>query len=313
MLFFFFLPFIVLAYINKRIVGYLLAWMLMIACIITTIAISAIGKHPISTIKDSKARTIYHQPWTRYGAYTVGVLFGMMYYEFMKAKKHQECRAQFGAIFYNKVYNSRVLRWFFYLLSSFIMVFLICIPYTETKAPRPEILWPQWLSNFFNAFHRILFVTAMGLFLAGPMCGRSPFMRFVFGGSAWAPWAKLTFIAYLCHVLVIAFIYATTYQAYYMTKRTIFYAFMASLIITYIVTIPISLLIEAPLLQLERLVLFPQKERPHPKDNSKEFQGLLALESQEEVENKPRVSTKINSSNPNKHGKENDETHSESD
>lgn len=125
MLFFMFLPFVILAYINKRAAGYLLTWMIMIACIISTFTISAVGKHPITTIKDSKARTIYHQPWTRYGAYTVGILFGMMYYEFMRAKKHQECSTWFGARFYNKVFNSRGLRWSFYFISSFIMVFLI--------------------------------------------------------------------------------------------------------------------------------------------------------------------------------------------
>ena len=259
MLYFVFLPFVVLAYIKNRKVGYTIVWILLLANVIVTFVVSEVGDHPITIFKDLNPRTIYHQPTTRFGAYVVGILFGFLYHEYMKAKKYPELNGQVGARFYNHVYNSKSTRLAFYLVSSFFMVFLILIPHSELKSP--EKVWPQFLSSLFNSLHRIVFVASMGLFLASPMVGRNPFMRSVLGGKFWAPWAKLTFMAYLWHVLVIGFILVQLHTAYYFTKKTILFTYFTAVFLTYLVWIPLSLLIEAPIMQLERLVLLPPKTK----------------------------------------------------
>uniref|UniRef100_A0A7S3J2E1 Uncharacterized protein n=1 Tax=Euplotes harpa TaxID=151035 RepID=A0A7S3J2E1_9SPIT len=133
--------------------------------------------------------------------------------------------------------------------------------------------------------------------MAGPATGRTYLFRFIFGGSAWAPWAKLTFIAYLAHPFVIVFYYLQTYQGVYLTKRFAMYAFFASFLVTYIVVIPLALMIESPFLQLERLLLFPPREKQQ-QARIREFEKLLPIHNEElkEEERKPRRSTRINES-----------------
>jgi hypothetical protein len=233
MLYFLFLPFVVLAYINNRKVGYILSWLLLLSNFVATFINSAIGHHNISDLKDNSSHIIYTYPHARYGAYTVGVIFGIMYYEFMKSSEKPEFKSYFGSRFFSFVKASRAFRWSLYLFSSSVMLFLICIQYSELKVESEQV-WPQWLSNIFNATHRSIFVIGLALFLAGPMVGKTPLIRFAFGGSAWAPWAKITFMAYLVHTVVIVWIYLQAYQAMYFTKRVVFYIFVPSVLITYL-------------------------------------------------------------------------------
>lgn len=273
MLFFMFVPIVVFLYVNKKLLGYISVLWLILVCIIVTFSISQHFKHPMTMIKDSNVRRIYHQPWTRFGAYFVGSLFGMMYFEWTKARNNPAYRNMIGTKFYDIIYNHRIIRLFLYLISSAIMLFLIFIPQTETHT-MTKVVWPQIASSFFNAFHRIVFVTALALFLSGAMVGRSPFVRFVLGGSAWAPWAKITFIAYLVHPLVIAWYYFQINQGMFVTKRMAFYWWFASFMLSYLLSIPVALLIESPFLQIEKLVLFPPKERSEKVNVKGEFRKL---------------------------------------
>mmetsp|Transcript_2053 Transcript_2053/g.1850 ORF Transcript_2053/g.1850 Transcript_2053/m.1850 type:complete len:149 (+) Transcript_2053:1591-2037(+) len=117
------------------------------------------------------------------------------------------------------------------------------------------------LSNFFNAFHRVIFVLALALFLSGPLVGKSRLTRFILGGSFWAPWAKITFIVYLLHISVIVWFYAQARQAIFLTQRVAIFLFFSSLVLSFLVAIPVTLLIESPVTQLEKLLLFPPKQR----------------------------------------------------
>lgn len=108
------------------------------------------------------------------------------------------------------------------------------------------------------------------------MTGRGGIYRFIFGGSVWAPWAKLTFMAYLVHGDVYSFYYFTAYQGYYVTKRVLFYMLFASTLTTYIVCVPLTAMLESPIMQLERLLIFPPKARPAKAEvpDGKEYQAL---------------------------------------
>ena len=233
--FFLILPWIIMAYLNKPIIGYIVTSILLIGNIICTWIISHVGKHSMSVINDSEEITnIYHMPYTRVGAYLVGIIFGMMYFEYMQSFKNPVYKVKFGTLFYSKVHSSWIVRWSFYIIGSIIMVFLISIPYTETY-DFPNRKWGQVACDFFNCIHRPLFCLGLAMFFAGPMTGKTYLFRFIFGASGWAPWAKLTFMAYLVHTNVYGYFYFTTNQGFYMTKRYIWYEWFASFLVTYLV------------------------------------------------------------------------------
>ena len=269
MMFFVLVPFIVLAYINKRFIGYAITSFLIFACFVTTFVFSHIRGHSITIIDDPAAewnKEFYNLPITRFGAYFMGVLFGIMYFEWMRSRKDPTFKLTFGAMFYNSIKNNGVLRYGIFLFSSVWMVLFIIAPRLETHELKVRKI-PQIPSDIFNMISRPFFVAAMGLFLSGPMVGRMSFIRGLFGGKLWAPWAKVTFTAYLFHVCVICWAFLQTKGATYMTgTNALFYSF-AIFLITVILSVPITLIIESPILQLEKLVLFPPKPKPVAEKN----------------------------------------------
>mmetsp|Transcript_9333 Transcript_9333/g.10558 ORF Transcript_9333/g.10558 Transcript_9333/m.10558 type:complete len:132 (+) Transcript_9333:2-397(+) len=85
------------------------------------------------------------------------------------------------------------------------------------------------------------------------------FLRGAFGGKLFAPWAKITFTAYLSHTAVLALCFFQTKGALYITAESIIFYSYACFIVTCILSVPLTLVIESPILQLERLVIFPPK------------------------------------------------------
>ena len=298
MLFFMFLPIVIIVYCRSKLMGYILSCFLIVASMIVAFSLAAAHHHPITIIKDSKIREIYHQPYTRFGAYFVGCLFGILYSEWMKAKKNPELRKLPGAIIFNTIEGSRILRFVLHFTGAGVMVFFIVITYTETRVAN-RVVWPQMASNFFNAFHRVLFVSALGMFLAGAMVGKSRLVRFVFGGSVWAPWAKITFMIYLVHTVVIIWFYIQVRQAIYFTERLAIFYFFAALILSFLVAVPMSLLIESPIMQINNccLALILQNQKfEKPVISSTIQKEKLIQETSSELEEEEFHFEKINES-----------------
>mmetsp|Transcript_27832 Transcript_27832/g.24627 ORF Transcript_27832/g.24627 Transcript_27832/m.24627 type:complete len:129 (+) Transcript_27832:1546-1932(+) len=91
------------------------------------------------------------------------------------------------------------------------------------------------------------------------MVGKMQVLGGLFGGQIWAPWAKVTFTAYLSHICILVIVVFQTKGSIYMTGTLgLFYSFIV-FFLTIILSIPITLIIESPILQLEKLILFPQK------------------------------------------------------
>jgi len=262
--FFTILPLIVLAYINNKKIGYFLTCLLIFICFISTFTLSHIRGHSITTLKDPAGEYIeefYQYPLTRFGAYFTGVLFGIMYFEWMKSNITPAYKGTIGERFYNAVKFNPIVRYGLFFLGSCIMASLILIPRIELHDLSERNL-SQIPSDIFNTFHRPLFVTGFLFFLSGAMVGRMKLIKGLFGGKLWAPWAKVTFTAYLFHILVLGWVFVTTKSALYATgSYLLFYSFVIFLV-TIILSVPLTLIIESPILQLEKLILFPQKGKP---------------------------------------------------
>uniref|UniRef100_A0A7S3KW64 Acyltransferase 3 domain-containing protein n=1 Tax=Euplotes crassus TaxID=5936 RepID=A0A7S3KW64_EUPCR len=287
MMFFIFLPFVVFAYCRNKFIGYVLTSGLVMANMIIVFVLSAVHNHPMTVTKDKNSTEIYHKPYSRFGAYFVGCLFGFLYYEWKKSKTTPEYQGTLGAIFFSFAESRRAVRLAFHFIGTGIVLFLVMITYTETKEPGDVIVWPQIASNFFNAFHRPLFVIGLALFLVGPIVGKSRFLRFVLGGSAWAPWAKITFIVYLIHTTLIIWFYCQVRQALYMTTRVAVFYWFACFLLSYLIAIPITLLIESPILQLEKLLLFATPPRKtNLQKIEEELDAKVGLLTPDQIHNK---------------------------
>ncbi|CAI2360314.1 unnamed protein product [Moneuplotes crassus] len=264
MTYFLFVPIIVLAYLNSKLIGYSIVAFFNVISIILPFIFSHIRGHSITVLKDpaeAYIQEIYNYPWTRSGAYFVGVLFGILYFEYAKSGSDPFYRISLGARFYNLFKKNTLLCYISFFLSSIVMLFFIIFPRIELHDLNERKL-SQIPSDFFNAFHRSTFVASLGFFLAPIFVGRLSLIKDFFGTRLWAPWAKVTFVAYLIHLHVLGWFFMQSKGSrYFDGPSQIFYA-LSTFLVCLIVGVPIALIIESPILQIERLVLFPPKQKP---------------------------------------------------
>jgi len=57
------------------------------------------------------SKIIYFKPWARIGAYQIGVIGGMLYYEYVKGDKDEGDKTKLGYRIYKIVNVSTVARW----------------------------------------------------------------------------------------------------------------------------------------------------------------------------------------------------------
>jgi len=103
-----------------------------------------------------------------------------------------------------------------------------------------------------------MLVFSLGLILAGAMTGKHRLIRFFLAGEFWGPWAKLTFMTYLIHMLVYYFFYGNVRMSSNLNHADIIWSFVAVILVSYFVSIAFSIAFEAPFLHMEKFFIFPE-------------------------------------------------------
>jgi hypothetical protein len=156
------------------------------------------------------------------------------------------------------MHDSRPARFISLVTGAALITFIVWFPMREYQ----NLLTKQFsngVCGVYNALARPLFVTSLALVLAGAMTGKHRLFRFLCAGSFWGPWAKLTFMTYLIHMLVFWFFYAQIKMSSYLNHKDILWTYLACLLISYLVAVPCSLIFEAPYLHIEKFFIFAQK------------------------------------------------------
>lgn len=299
-----------MAYKRHRYLGYASCLALLGANVFVTYLISGMYFIGISTFTDMNyGKYLYFKPWIRIGAYQVGILYGILYYEWMNRTKNQKFSNSIGTIYFEVVKNSRVFRYLQYVVGLVLINVLIFVPHKETELIGTDRrYYSQFATNVYNAFSRPLFVGCLGMIIAGPLVGKNSFMRFILGSRGWAPWAKLTFMIYMLHLIVYEWFYAQIRQSIYLSYKPIFYAYAATLVFTGLLSIPLSATLEAPFMHMEKLLLFPEK----PKAAKEKIEQLLENSAENSSASNEvmikKLSSNLESTDSNKHSFTREET-----
>jgi peptidoglycan/LPS O-acetylase OafA/YrhL len=124
MVYFIILPFQVVAYLNSRLAGYLTVFLILLVNIIVVISLTI--KHDISSsllVGTGNSEYIYFKPWARAGAYQIGVLVGMLYYEYTKGNKPEGDRSKIGYRLFMLVNLSKAVRYACYFLGFVTIIY----------------------------------------------------------------------------------------------------------------------------------------------------------------------------------------------
>ncbi|XP_048237969.1 O-acyltransferase like protein-like [Haliotis rufescens] len=180
---------------------------------------------------------VYQKPWCRIGTFAIGMMLGYI----LHAMKQHEVKM------------SPFLQGVGWLLALVAAGACTLATYDANAEGRPG-----WGVEARTA-HETLYRPVWGLVLAWVifMCckGKAGIVNWMLSWDWWQPLSRLTYGAYLIHLMFILTETSTARSLIYFTSGYIVYRFFGYVCMSYIFSFLLAILVEAPLLQLEKLVL----------------------------------------------------------
>ncbi|XP_067685689.1 O-acyltransferase like protein-like [Haliotis asinina] len=205
-----------------------------LACII--IGIACTGYYSYHNFQDITGvfLHVYIKPWCRIGPFAIGMLVGYL----IQTKK-------------SEIKISPFMQGLGWVLAVAVAGLCTLLTYDDTKGP-------GWGIDGRTAFDT-LFRPVWALVLAWVvfMCckGKGGIVDWMLSWDWWQPLSRLTYGAYLVHLVLMITETLSMRSLIYYTQGYVVYRFFGFVCMSFIVSFMMAILVEAPLLQLEKLVL----------------------------------------------------------
>ncbi|XP_071482113.1 O-acyltransferase like protein-like [Diadema antillarum] len=193
------------------------------------------GPYNNRTAADPGADYYYTKPYSRIHTYLVGMLLGY----FMFQTKDKEIKLPLFAV---------ITGWMVALFTLFAVVY-------GTWANGYERYVPQIESVLYLSFHRLAWSIAVAWIIFACIRGYGGFFNVLLGWSFWIPLGRLTYCAYLVHPIVIFNAVLNADTLFHLSDEFIAYFFLGNLVLSYTAALILSLLVEGPLMGLEKALL----------------------------------------------------------
>ncbi|XP_053380676.1 nose resistant to fluoxetine protein 6-like [Mercenaria mercenaria] len=110
-------------------------------------------------------------------------------------------------------------------------------------------------SAFYNSLGRTAWGMCLSWVVIACISGNGGPVKDILSWKIWAPLGRLTYAAYLVHPIIICTYYFSMFQPLHFSDLTMVYLFIANLVVSYLVAFIVSMLVEAPMIRLEKLLL----------------------------------------------------------
>ncbi|CAI2387533.1 unnamed protein product [Moneuplotes crassus] len=294
-------PIIFLYCMNKKI-GKLIPLVLVIISMIVNGVFTAIWDVSIFWVSEDgpdMQSLMYNKPWSRMGAYFVGALFGISYFEAFNAQKYSELSHTVFSRIYTFLRNSRKAS-----LVSFVIGLALTAIFVFPQASYFRSCgigglygnlncWPLLPSVLFNVFSRPLFVTGVGLILVPTFVGRLRVIKGFLSADIFQVLARLNYVVYLIHCVFLFHFFNDMRSGMYITILTQFFTGIGATAFSFLFAIPVTMLCEVPFMNLEKYILFPKKNgstKPEELEGDKpeRLEKFYKLSDPEEAEEKAK-------------------------
>ncbi|XP_013404076.1 O-acyltransferase like protein isoform X2 [Lingula anatina] len=176
----------------------------------------------------------YIIPWCRIGPYLVGLMVGFILYKTdLKIK-------------FNKFLAA--LCW---LVSLGVIFMVVYVRHDETQNGP----WEKDAVIAYEVISRPLWALALGWVIIACATGYGGFINTILSYQAWVPLGRLTFAVYFVHVFIITIYQSTRINDITISDFTVAILFTAYITLSYVAALVASLLFEAPILGLEKMIL----------------------------------------------------------
>lgn len=203
----------------------------------------------------------YYRPYTRAPPYLIGLFIGILYKEAIMETKKIEAEHQSQNIEDNRKRILNILKFYlqkktypkliFYAVGLFWINFLIFFPNQLTQ---DQTAWSQGFQWVYLVFCRSFYI--LGIFCVTICCllNIPDIVGFIANWKIWGYIARISFCAYLVHFFIIQRSYFNYRQSNYFSNESLVYWTISDIIITLVVATILSLLVEIPFMNLEKVV-----------------------------------------------------------
>jgi peptidoglycan/LPS O-acetylase OafA/YrhL len=187
-----------------------------------------------------KNGALYGRPYARFSVYLVGMLTG-----YVLASSNNRLRIpRFAA----------VVRWCAAIATGMAVV------YGQFYYNHNTVSMNLTQAGFYMAFNRTAWALCLSWIVLACISGNGGPVQDILSWKFWAPLGRLTYAAYLVHPIVIVTYFYNMRQNLHIYDLSMIYLFISNLVATYLVAFIVSMLVEAPMIQLEKLMLGPLRE-----------------------------------------------------
>jgi len=274
--FFLMSPPIIYAYCKNRKLGYILPLSFCIVSMLISGVITWIFGYSVvltsATATQDGMSLLYSKPWGRMGAYFVGAMFGLSYFEHDKQQKHPEFKGTTFNNFYEKLRVSRVTSLAVATVGiglTALFVFPLGTYYQQCKPtndPNSANCWSNFVSVLYNTLSRPLFVFGLGLILIPTFVGRLRIIKNFLGAEIFSVLARLNYMVYMIHFLVMLWYISDLRQAIYVNWINQWFLSIGITVVSFALSVPFSLICEVPFMNIEKYVLFPAQVKNQPQN-----------------------------------------------
>ena len=148
--------------------------------------------------KIEAGNVLYSKPWARMGAYFVGALFGISYFELACKDKYYELKDTFSNKIYERLKNSRIISLAFAVVGTgltALYVFPLRNYYVEW-ADIEDNWWSRFPNTMYNMTSRPFFVLGIGLVFAPTFVERIRFVKSLFRSKLFVVLARINYMVY---------------------------------------------------------------------------------------------------------------------
>jgi hypothetical protein len=251
-------PFLIYLYTRNKFIGLFSITLFIVGCMMGALGVSIAYDLAPSltgvTFPDSVNSYLffpkyYSKPWVRGDVYYFGLLVGIVYKE-MKDGLFPKIR--------EKLINSIFFKLPFYLVGLFLINFLIfCVdPLKEGKTE-----WNRVEQLLYLVFFRIGFIVGLYLVIFPALVTGNDIVGKILGFKFFTPVARLTFTMYLMHLIIITRSSTNSRQIGYFNNENVIYFTLADILLTFLAGLGITLLIESPLLNIEKEFILKERKK----------------------------------------------------
>eukprot|EP00736_Rhodelphis_marinus_P008409 Rmarinus@m.20093 len=240
-------PLLVYLYRQNRIRGIMLPILICLGSVVSLVVVFVLqGYSPSVFAEDfeSNVQSLYMRPWIRCHCYLLGLCLGYWCFE------HQQ---KTRVVAFQRPRHRR-FGWFLFLMMCFLLAWPVFSTYDLYQEVQPS--WSTLESTLYGALSRVSWGLGLAcLFMLCILWPDTSFLARLLSSAAWVPLSRLSYSAFLIHPIYIFASYLNRVSPFHYDRLSFASLYAGNLTFSFAFALLLYLLVERPVVNLERAVV----------------------------------------------------------